>query len=113
MQNGTASLCFCTGKGTANRHHNRIKTVIYKLQLEPGKYDLVFSIIGYKTQVITHRHHQNYEQQIIMQLDEESMMGTVQVTGIKKDHAEEYVRNVIRNKDAILVHRKTTVARFI
>ena len=74
----------------------------YKLQLEPGKYDLVFSIIGYKTQVITLAITKNYEQQIIMQLDEESMMGTVQVTGIKKDHAEEYVRNVIRNKDAIL-----------
>ncbi len=74
----------------------------YKLQLEPGKYDLVFSMIGYKTQVITVAITKDYVQNIIMQLDDESMMGAVQVTGIKKDHAEEYVRNVIRNKDALL-----------
>lgn len=74
----------------------------YKLQLEPGKYDLVFSMIGYKTQVITIAITKAYEQNIIMQLDDAGMMGAVQVTGIKKDRAEEYVRNVIRNKDAIL-----------
>lgn len=78
------------------------KAGIYKLQLEPGKYDLVFSMVGYKTQVITIAITKNYTQNIILQLDEESMMNAVQVTGIKKDHAEEYVRNVIRNKDVIL-----------
>lgn len=74
----------------------------YKLQLEPGKYDLVFSMIGYKTQVITVAITKDYAQNIIMQLDDATVMGAVQVTGIKKDHAEEYVRNVIRHKDALL-----------
>ena len=78
------------------------KAGIYKLQLESGKYDLVFSMVGYKTQVITIAITKNYTQNIILPLDEESMMNAVQVTGIKKDHAEEYVRNVIRNKDVIL-----------
>lgn len=73
----------------------------YKLQLEPGKYDIIISILGYKTQVLTVAITNNYQQNIIMEADDK-MLGVVEVTGIKKDKAEEYVRNVIRNKEKIL-----------
>jgi hypothetical protein len=73
----------------------------FTLQLEPGKYDIVFSMLGYKSQVITIAITKNYEQNIILQQDDAPMLG-VQVVGIKKDKAEEYVRNVIRNKEMIL-----------
>lgn len=71
------------------------------LQLEPGKYDIIISMLGYKPQVITIAITKNYEQNIILE-QEDGQMQTVQVVGIKKDKAEEYVRNVIRNKDNIL-----------
>jgi Family of unknown function (DUF5686)/CarboxypepD_reg-like domain len=73
----------------------------YKLQLEPGKYDVIISILGYKTQVLTVAITNNYQQNIIMEADGKTL-GTVEVIGIKKDKAEEYVRNVIRNKGKIL-----------
>ncbi len=73
----------------------------YKLQLEPGKYDLVISILGYKTQLITLTITKNETQNILMEPDDK-VLGTVEVVGIKKDKAEEYVRNVIRNKEKIL-----------
>ncbi len=78
------------------------KEGFYKLQLEPGKYDLVISMLGYKTQVLTVAITKNYEQHIILEQEDATMLGTVEVVGIKKDKAEEYVRNVIRNKESIL-----------
>lgn len=79
----------------------------YTLQLEPGKYDLVFSIVGFKTQTITIAVTKNAVQNIIMQQDDAAVMNTVQVTAVKKDKAEEYIRNVIRNKDAVLAASQT------
>lgn len=73
----------------------------FKLQLEPGKYDLVISMLGYKTQVITVAVTGHYQQNIIMEADDK-LMGAVEVVGIKKDRAEEYVRNVILNKQSII-----------
>lgn len=74
----------------------------YKLQLEPGKYDLVITMMGYKTQVITVAITKAYQQNIILEQEDGKMLGAVQVTGVKKDKAEEYVRNVIRNKEKIM-----------
>lgn len=73
----------------------------FKLQLEPGKYDLVISMLGYKTQVLTVAITKHYLQNIIMEADDK-LLGVVEVVGIKKDRAEEYVRNVIRNKQMLL-----------
>ena len=74
----------------------------FQLQLEPGKYDLVISMLGFKTQVITLAIKNHYQQNIILEQDDGKLMGAVEVLGIKKDKAEEYVRNVIRNKESIL-----------
>ncbi len=74
----------------------------FTLQLEAGKYDLVITILGYKTQVITLAITKNYELNLILEQEEGKILGEVLVSGIKKDKAEEYVRNVIRNKENIL-----------
>ena len=74
----------------------------FTLQLEAGKYDLAITMLGYKTQVITVAITKAYQQNIIMEQEDGKMLGAVQVTGIKKDRAEEYVRNVIRNKEKIV-----------
>lgn len=73
----------------------------FKLQLEAGKYDLVISMLGFKTQVLTLVITKNYHQPVIMEADDK-LMGVVEVMSVKKDKAEEYIRNVIRNKEKIL-----------
>src|SRR5689334_5775451 len=43
----------------------------YELQLEPGKYDLAFTMVGYKSQLITIIVSQSdYKQNIILETDE-------------------------------------------
>jgi Family of unknown function (DUF5686)/CarboxypepD_reg-like domain len=79
----------------------------FKLQLQPGKYDLVVSMLGFKTQVLTVVITKNYQQQILMEEEDGKLLGVVEVVGIKKDKAEEYIRNVIRNKDKILQNTRT------
>lgn len=73
----------------------------FKLQLEAGKYDLVISMLGFKTQVLTLVITKNYHQPVIMEADDK-LMSVVEVLSVKKDKAEEYIRNVIRNKEKIL-----------
>lgn len=73
----------------------------YSLDLDGGKYDLVVSLVGYKTQVLTVVVQKpGYRQDIIMEADISSLAEVV-VRGKNKDRAEEYIRNVIRNKDVI------------
>ncbi len=73
----------------------------YQLELEEGKYDLVISMVGYKTQVVTIiLRKTNYEQNIIMEAADATNLSEVTVKGKFKDKAEDYIRNVIRNKDA-------------
>lgn len=79
----------------------------FKLQLEPGKYDLVVSMLGYKAQVLTVAFTKDYQQNIILQEEDGRLMDVVEVKGIKKDKAEEYIRNVIRNKERILEDSRT------
>lgn len=72
----------------------------YKLDIDEGKYDLVITLIGYKPQVITVIVRKTgTEQHVIMELAESSSLSEVIIKG--RDGAEEYVRNVIRHKDAI------------
>jgi hypothetical protein len=73
----------------------------YELEVESGKYDLVISMIGYKPQVLTIVvGKKSYEQNIILEADANSL-SEVTVKGKARDKAEEYVRNVIKNKEAI------------
>ncbi len=73
----------------------------YVLELEEGKYDLVITLIGYKPQVVTVIIRKaNLQKNIIMEAAESSLSEVI-VKGKNRDRAEEYIRNVIRNKDAI------------
>jgi Family of unknown function (DUF5686)/CarboxypepD_reg-like domain len=73
----------------------------YELELEEGKYDLVISMVGYKVQVITIIVGKiNYQKDIIMEAADAASLSEVTIRGKAKDKAEEYIRNVIRNKDA-------------
>ena len=74
----------------------------YRFKLEEGEYDLVFSLIGYKTK----------EQKVIVRkggmtlniLLESNTKGIneIKITANKKDKAEEYIRQVIKNKESNL-----------
>lgn len=71
----------------------------YELNLEVGQYNLIVSMIGYKTQVINFVLNKDYQQNII--LDEENSLDEVIIKAKARDRAEEIIRNVIRNKEAI------------
>ncbi len=74
----------------------------YELELEEGKYDLVISMVGYKVQVITIIIGKtNYQKDIIMEAGDATNLSEVTIKGKFKDKAEDYIRNVIRGKDAI------------
>ena len=74
----------------------------YSIELDEGKYDLVVTMIGYKTQVITIIIRKTgLKQDIIMEAADAANLAEVMVKGRSKDRAEEYIRNVIRNKDSI------------
>ncbi len=79
----------------------------FSLQLEAGKYDVVLTMLGYKTQILTLAITKNYQLNAIMEQEAGKVLGEVMVTAVKKDKAEEYVRNVIRNKENILQAAQT------
>lgn len=73
----------------------------YELQLEEGKYDIVVSMIGYKSTLVTIAVTKNTPQNFILDADESKDLAEVVIKGKIKDRAEEIIRNVIRHKDAI------------
>jgi Family of unknown function (DUF5686)/CarboxypepD_reg-like domain len=74
----------------------------YSIALEEGKYDLVVTLVGYKPQVITVIVGKaDILQNIIMEAADATNLSEVVIKGKNRDRAEEYIRNVIRNKDAI------------
>lgn len=74
----------------------------YELELEEGKYELIVSMVGYKVQVLTIIIRKtNLQQDIIMEASDATNLSEVTIKGKFKDKAEEYIRNVIRNKEAI------------
>jgi hypothetical protein len=83
--------------GTISREDGK-----YELKLEEGKYDLIFSSIGYKAQVITLVVTKNYVQNIILEIDDSKNLSEVVVKGKIKDRGEEIIRNVIHNKENVL-----------
>ncbi len=73
----------------------------YQLELDEGKYDLVFSIIGYQPQIVTViMGKYDVEKNIILENENSKGLDEVIIKG--KDRAEEIIRNVIRNKDNII-----------
>ncbi len=74
----------------------------YTLEMDEGKYDLVITLMGYKPQIITVIIRKaNLHQNIIMETAEATRLTEVIVKGKNKDRAEEFIRNVIRNKEVI------------
>ncbi len=72
----------------------------WSLDLEQGKYELVITLVGYKPQVITVVvNKKGTEQNVIMELAASNDLSEVIVRG--RDRAEEFIRQVIRNKEAI------------
>ncbi len=74
----------------------------YQLELEEGKYDLVVSMVGYKVQMLTVIIRKtDYQQDIIMEAADATILSAITVKGKFRDKAEDYLRNVIRGKDTI------------
>ncbi|MFV0604692.1 MAG: DUF5686 and carboxypeptidase regulatory-like domain-containing protein [Niabella sp.] len=72
----------------------------YKLALKKGIYEITISMIGYKAAIHKVFVESNTVQNFILQEADNSLSG-VTVKAIGKDRAEEYIKMVIKNKDAI------------
>ncbi|MEJ7767908.1 MAG: DUF5686 family protein, partial [Chitinophagaceae bacterium] len=72
----------------------------FSLLLEEDKYDIIFSIVGYKTQVITLGITKNYVQDIILEEDRSNLENVI-VKARYKDGAVEIIKKVIRHKDSL------------
>jgi hypothetical protein len=71
--------------------------------VERGKYDLVVSMIGYKTRVLTvYVNDKDIEESLELETDEESHLEEVVLKVKMRDRAEEIIRNVVRYKETIL-----------
>jgi hypothetical protein len=74
----------------------------YLLELEEGNYDLIVTMVGFKSRVINLIVSKNYVQNIILEDEETKNLSEVIVKGRVKDRSDEIIRNVIRNKENIL-----------
>ncbi|RYY31534.1 MAG: carboxypeptidase-like regulatory domain-containing protein [Chitinophagaceae bacterium] len=73
----------------------------YELHLTEDRYELIFTMIGYKQRVIELVVSRgNVQQNLIMESADEDL-AEVEVRAVKKDRAEEIIRNVIRNKEQL------------
>lgn len=73
----------------------------YELELDEGKYDLVISMIGYKSRIVTVITGKTDLQKNII-LEDDDSQGLLEVVIKGKDRSEEIIRNVIRHKDEIM-----------
>ncbi len=75
----------------------------FQFFLERGKYDLVVSMIGYKTRVVTvFVNDQDVTENLELETDEGSDLSEVVIKAKTRDRAEEIIRSVVRNKESIL-----------
>jgi hypothetical protein len=75
----------------------------YALKVERGTYDMMVSMVGYKPQTIRVTITSNYIQNLILEEDEAGTEMEEFVVRVKiKDRSEEYIKNVIRHKEAIM-----------
>ncbi len=75
----------------------------FQFFLERGKYDLVVSMIGYKTKVITiFINGKDITESLELETDEGSDLTEVVLKVKTRDRAEEIIRNVVRHKETIL-----------
>ena len=75
----------------------------FQFFLERGKYDLVVSMIGYKTKVVTiFINDKDIIENLELETDEGSDLAEVVLKVKTRDRAEEIIRNVVRHKETIL-----------
>ncbi len=74
----------------------------YSLQLEEGRHEIVFSMVGHKTQTVALVVKANYRQNIIMDEADGSELDEVVIKSKGKDRSEEIIKNVIRHKEEVL-----------
>jgi Family of unknown function (DUF5686)/CarboxypepD_reg-like domain len=75
---------------------------LYLFELDEGKYDLIITMMGYKTEIITVIiTKENSIKNIILETATVADLSEVTVKARNKDKAEIYITNVIKNKDAI------------
>ncbi len=73
----------------------------YSIALEAGKYDIVYSIVGYKSQVVTMVITKDYKQDVILEEDL-ALLQDVTIKSKYKDGAADLIRRVIRRKDSLI-----------
>jgi hypothetical protein len=75
----------------------------YEFYLERGKYDLLVSMIGYKTRVVTfYINNGDITENVTLEPDESASLSEVVIKAKLKDRAEDIIRQVIRNKETVL-----------
>ncbi len=75
----------------------------YEFYLERGKYDLLVSMIGYKTRVVTfYINNGDITENVTLEPDESTSLSEVVIKVKLKDRAEDIIRQVIRNKETVL-----------
>ena len=75
----------------------------FQFFLERGKYDIVVSMIGYKTRVVTiFVNNKDITEVLELETDEGSNLSEVILKVKSRDRAEEIIRNVVKNKESIL-----------
>ncbi len=73
----------------------------YEIMLEEEVYELVVTMVGYKSQVLPIvLHKASHQQHIILEADD-TQLDEVVIKGKAKDRSEEIIRQVIRQKEAI------------
>lgn len=74
----------------------------YSFKLEEGKYDLVVSMVGYSSKVVTVIVNKHITQNIILDPAATNGLSEVVIKAKMKDRAEEFIRHVIQHKESIL-----------
>lgn len=74
----------------------------YSLALNSGKYEITFSRVGYKTETISATIKDNDSKQNIILDEDQKGLSEVQIIITKKDRAEEFIKNVIHQKEKTL-----------
>jgi hypothetical protein len=74
----------------------------FEMIVEEGQYDLIISMVGYKTQILNVVINKDYQQNVILEEEDSKTMDDIVIRAKAKDRSEEMIKNVIRRKDSIL-----------
>ncbi len=72
----------------------------FSFSLERGQYDLVVSMVGFKTKVVTFFiTNQDTVENVMLELDDSASLDEIIIRAKYRDRAEEFVRKVVQHKD--------------